>query len=349
MNVLVTGIGGNIGIDISRSLHKENHRVIGVDMDPANMLVGKRVADKVYHVPAANDPSYCEKLNDIISKENIELVFCSPDTEIKYVSKKRSDINAPLFTLPHKFVDIFLDKGRTVEFLQTHGWKSPDTMSLHNKDFNLNKAFTQFNAPLWLRASTGAGGKGSIIISSVEEGVAWLQYWKKENWDWVVQEFLPGRNFNWTGIIFEDKLITSGAIERLDYLMAGCAVSGITGNIRRGLTIYDERLNHIGETVCEQLTGSGIVSIDLREDKVGNPLITEINPRFAGRPWLYTGAEANFPATIVDLLQGRDIKLRKFNAPQEKIMEIRQVDVEPVIVHKDIVTAGFATRYQGKV
>ena len=137
MNILVTGIGGNMGIDITRSLQKENHRVIGVDVDPENMLIGKKIADKVYSVPAASDPLYSERLNDIINREDIELIFCNPDTEIKCISEKRDDINALLFTLPHKFVDIFLDKGKTVKFLSWAGQlrRTPGTIALNNKDF----------------------------------------------------------------------------------------------------------------------------------------------------------------------------------------------------------------------
>jgi carbamoyl-phosphate synthase large subunit len=114
--------------------------------------------------------------------------------------------------------------------------------------------------------------------------------------------------------------------------MAAAAVSGITGNIRTGRTLHDERLNVIGAAICERLDGSGAVSVDLREDRDGNPLVTEINARFAARPWLYTGAGANFAAAIVELVEGRRPQMSQFDAPQAGMLEIRQVDAEPVII-----------------
>nr|AIF04738.1 carbamoyl-phosphate synthase large subunit (carB, CPA2) [uncultured marine group II/III euryarchaeote KM3_176_D09] len=330
MKVLVTGIGGNIGMDLARSLRQAEHAVVGTDMDPRNLLIGQQVADAVHPAPPARSPGYYDALNAIIADEGVTLVLCNPDGELELVSPQRDRLVAPLFALPERLVATFLDKGRTVEFLDGLA-ATPRTLAVRGAA-DLARAFEKLEPPLWLRATAGAGGRGSILVRELDEATAWLHYWREHRWEWLAQEYLPGRNFNWTGILWEGELVTSGSSERLDYLMAAAAVSGITGNIRTGRTLHDERLNVIGAAICERLDGSGTVSVDLREDRDGNPLVTEINARFAARPWLYTGAGANFAAAIIELAEGRRPQMPKFDAPQAGMLEIRQVDAEPVII-----------------
>ena len=75
-----------------------------------------------------------------------------------------------------------------------------------------------------------------------------------------------------------------------------------------------------------EINGS-IFSVDLMGDKV-----SEINPRFAGRPRLYTLSGANFPAHIVDMeLSNNSSYLESIEG--DKL--IRQVDIEPVAIKED--------------
>jgi len=300
-------------------------------MDPLNLLIGKQVADIVHHIPGAHDANFTDTLNSIITHEEIGLIFSNPDAELEFTAAKRELFEAPFFVVEKDLAAIFLDKERTVAFLKDTA-RLPTTIPVRDSE-DLQRQFPRLKPPVWLRATGGAGGRGSILLEEPETGAAWLHYWRKRNWNWMIQEYLPGRNYNWTGVLHRGHLVTSGALERLDYLMGASTVSGISGNIRSGRTIHDTRLNEIGRLVCERLSDSdGVISIDLREDREGIPNITEVNIRFAARPWLYTSAGANFPAAIVDLIEGQKVKLPQYNAPRKNVLEIRQVDATPVIV-----------------
>jgi glutathione synthase/RimK-type ligase-like ATP-grasp enzyme len=150
----------------------------------------------------------------------------------------------------------------------------------------------------------------------------------------MIQKYLPGKNFNWTALVIDGKVITSAAMQRLGYLMKHVSVSGVTGNVSKCETVHDERLNQLGKKVCQKFKTCGIVSIDLKEDQDGTPNITEIGIMFAGRPWLYTCAGANLPQAVTEIMQGKTVNLPQFNAPKPGVIEVRQVDVEPAIIQR---------------
>jgi carbamoyl-phosphate synthase large subunit len=77
----------------------ENMYLIGTDSNALYLHLA--ITDNKYLVPRAKDPSYIDKLNEIISKEKIEFLHAQPDIEVEVVSENREKLNAPVF-LPSK-------------------------------------------------------------------------------------------------------------------------------------------------------------------------------------------------------------------------------------------------------
>jgi hypothetical protein len=60
--------------------------------------------------------------------------------------------------------------------------------------------------------------------------------------------------------------------------------------------------------------------------------VTEINPRLAGRPWLYTHAGVNLPLAAVRGLTGRPLgDAVSDQGLEDGLVMYRQIDIEPVI------------------
>ena len=85
--------------------------------------------------------------------------------------------------------------------------------------------------PFWVRdfAEGSTSGKGSFKAESVAE----LQAWATINRgipEFMLSEFLPGRNLACFTLFSNGRLVKYGVAERIEYVMGKVAVSGITGN-----------------------------------------------------------------------------------------------------------------------
>jgi glutathione synthase/RimK-type ligase-like ATP-grasp enzyme len=151
---------------------------------------------------------------------------------------------------------------------------------------------------------------------------------------WMVQEYLPGRNLNWTGLFRDGELLGAAAMERLEYFLGKVSMSGVTGQVSACETVSVPEAARAAEDAVRELSAhpSGLFSVDLREDAEGRPRITEVNPRPAGRPWLYTLAGANLPLAALRALTGREVgDAIRPEGPEIGLRLHRQLDVEPVV------------------
>lgn len=334
--VLITGIGGSIGIDISRSLRRDSSiRIVGADGNPWGRRLGERLCDAVVDVPRADRDAkaYAAALSRVIADENVDFVFINPDPELQAVAKSGYLPPCAHATPPPAVTGVCLDKSATVaaakrlpEFPQTAEFSSVE---------DLGEIFSRFTPPLWLRATVGPGGRGSLPVESQEEAAAWIRYWQKRGRAdrWMIQELLPGRNYNWTGVYVDGSLESMASMERLKYFLGEPTVSGVSGQVSLCATVDPSRFERTADTVVRSLVSNphGLYSVDLREDAKGDPKVTEVNPRLAGRPWLYTNAGVNIPLLTVRRFLGRPVGDAVDSTGFKIGLHLfRQLDVDPV-------------------
>ena len=329
-NVLLTGAAGAIGMDLAFSLNEAKINVFATEADEDNFfLVSKscKYYNKVFRAPRAGTDDYISRINEIIVKENIDLIIPNPDFEVGFISKIREQIKSPLFLPSDKTVQILLSKSLTAQKI---GNLAPRTFDVDNED-DLSNAISSEKV-VWLRPKTGAGGKGSLVVSDSKFGWMWVEYWKKRGFSssWIAQEYLNGGNYNVT-LIYDrnSNLCGMGMLERLGYIHEAISPTGVTGDVRLAKTVKLDKIIDVAKKAVNIIDRNpvGIFSVDLMGEKV-----SEINPRFAGRPRLYTLSGANFPAHIVDFeLKGKSSYLES----NEGYRLIRQVDIEPVAIKQD--------------
>jgi len=331
----VTGAGGTAAVNFVRSIREaiEEIYIVGTDSSKYHVHLAREVDEK-YIVPKSNEADYIDKLNEVIEKENIQFLHAQPDVEIGRISEDREKLKAKVFLPDKKTVKLCHNKFVLIQHLNRKNLPAARNILIKN-DENIKDAFKEFGKKIWLRAIRGAGGKGSLPVEKLDHARAWIDYW--DGWgNFVAEEYLPGRNMAWQGIFKDGELVTSLVWERIEYIISHVSPSGITGTPSVARIISNEKVNKIAVEVVSSITKkpNGILSIDFKENKVGIPCVTEINPgRFFTPSYMYVRAGVNLPEIYLKLAFDESFpKLPKFNAFKERIWWIRGIDIEPVEV-----------------
>jgi carbamoyl-phosphate synthase large subunit len=337
--IVVTGCGGPAGVNFVRSLRiaKEKFFIVGTDINKYHLQLPD--VDERVLVPRCTDPDYVDALNEIIRKFGIEFVHPQPDVEVKVISENREKINALTFLPDKKTIRICQDKLESAKIWLKRGIECPKSMLIENED-DLVKASEELGFPFWLRATRGAGGRGSTPVNNVEQGLAWIKYWRKRgvNWEFVAQEYLPGKNIAFQSIWKDGEIITSQARERIEYIYPQLAPSGITGTPSVAVTIHRDDVNKIATECVLAIdpNATGIFCVDLKENKNGVPCPTEINAgRFFTTSFFFSHAGINMPYYYVKLAYKEKIpELPKYNALPAGLYWIRHMDSGPILLNE---------------
>ena len=341
IRVLTTSCGGGIGPDVAFSLKRSglNLYVIGMDASIHGREFGSQICSEVIEAPLANDPNFKEQIDCICREYEIDIIIFNHSKEIRAIAERKLTFNAKYLLPSHADMLICTSKWKVVKRLLDKGFEDtiPRT-SLVSHERTIAETFEEFKSPLWLRIPEGSGARGALLVNRPKHAIDWIEYWKEmKNYDgdWLLQEYLPGRNFSWSSIWYEGQFITSSTIERLEYFMASAAVTGISGAIGICKIVHDDRLRELGVKVVLGLFDCphGVYTMDAKEDMRGNVKLTEIENRMQGRKRLDTIAGVNFPDIIVRLLMDipLDKAIKKIDGGTEGMILYRQLDFKPIV------------------
>jgi len=334
--ILVTGCGGNATIGFIRCLKaaKEKFYIVGTDSNPANLFFN--ITDKTYLIPPATSQKYIEALNKIIKKEKIDLIWSQPQPEILTISENRENIKAKVF-LPSKEAVVICDsKIKTAEALSDAHLPIPKFIML-NKKSDLNKAFKIFGKNVWLRAITGAGGKGAFLAKNIKEALFWIEF--NNGWGtFSAQEYLPGKGYGCDMLFYNGELIFSQVKERITYFMAKANIVGVTGTTGVLKTIHNSVIDRLclKAVLAVDPVPNGVFAVDMKCDVKGNPKVTEINAgRFLSSSvslFYKSNFLAPYYAVKIALDGAISEKIKKNNPIPKDIIINRQLDIEPAII-----------------
>ena len=300
---------------------------------------------KQYLIPRAKEPSFVDRLNEIIRKEKIDFLHAQPDVEVEVVSEKREKIEANVFLPSKKAVKACQDKLESAKVWKKRSVPVARIIELR-EERDVDKAFEEFGSPIWIRARHGAGGRGSTPADNRETALSWVKYWKsrKVDWEFIGQEHLPGRNIGFHSLWKNGELVTSMARERIEYIYPYLAPSGIMGTPAVQRTVHDEAVNKIGTEAVLAIDSdfNGIACVDLKENREGVACVTEINPgRMFTTSFFFSYASkvlrgdyfANIPYLYVKLAFKESVPdLQKYDVLPEDVYWIRHMDAPARLV-----------------
>lgn len=349
--ILVTGAGGSPSANFIRSLRaaREDYHIIGTDAD--KYYLQRAEVDTRYLAPLASDPKYIDFLNYIINKEGVEFVHAQNDVEVGFLSENREKINAKTFFPSKKTVKILQDKFESFKLWEKAGIKVPKT-HLISRDTDLESLLKELGGSMWLRATSGAGGRGSLPVHDVRTAKNWLDFHEKNgSWDgnFTASELLEPETVTWMSLWKDGELIVAQGRKRLYWELAKISPSGVTGATGTGITYSSDELDDIAERAVLAVDSKpdGLFGVDMAYDKNGIPNPTEINiGRFFTTHEFFTQAGLNMPDIFVKLGYGESIpKLSKVKNPlPDDLVWIRGMDFEPVLSDMKTVDASIIER-----
>lgn len=335
--ILVTGAGGPAGVNFIKSLRLAPEKFFIAGSDISKYYIELPDVDVRYLGIPCKDPNYPEYLNRIIEKDKIEVVHPQPDVEVRAISESREKINAKIFLPKKETIRICQDKFESAKIWSSKGIPVARTLPISDEG-SIRKASGELGFPMWIRATTGAGGRGSTPCYNIDTALSWMKYWQSrgEDWDFIAQGYLPGRNLAFHSLWKDGELVVSQVRERLEYIYAYLAPSGITGTPSVAVSRDRSDVDKIATDCILAIDKSpdGIFCVDLKEDKKGIPCPTEINAgRFFTTSLFFAAAGLNLPHIYMKLAYDEKVpKMKKYNALGADLYWIRHMDSGPILM-----------------
>lgn len=349
INILIAGIGGVTPRSIARSLKYysklADYRIIGIDSNKLALgLYDKELTDNTYIVPSFDKKGYWTKIKKIIAKEKIDIAIVQPEKEVEGWSKyleKGNSVSCKVILPPYKLVAAIRDKRKMNKLLEFSSLIPQSAEIKINSSHSFSLSDDKVGYPCWVRGAKGTSGVGALKINNKRELNAWLAISTGIK-EFTLSEFLPGRNLACKCLYYNGQLLRTACMERLQYLMAKVAPSGVTGNISFGRLINDKKAVDVAikgiETICGKLKVKphGFLTVDLKEDKKKKIKITEINARHIAPTSSFAAAGINLAEEMVQVGMGNLSKIKgpAFYKFKKKYILLRDVDALPIVMEE---------------
>jgi carbamoyl-phosphate synthase large subunit len=354
-NILVTGTGGIGGINFVRALRlAEAQKSVKLflactDHNPHYLQFPQ--ADVRFVSPRHDDRNFLPMLLKLAKKYAIKFLHPHPSSEARVISENLVSFkNAKVETYLPKPKSIMPDKLEICSELSKRNVPVPKTIAINSPE-DLDSGFSELGPPLWIRAKHGAGGRLSLKVDTPEQAQHWVRLNSLQNRasvdDFMLQEYLPGKDLAFDSLWFRGRLITSYARERLEYALKHVSLSGITGTPTIARTVEHQELNRVSVEAIKALDSEphGFFSVDAKEDATGKPVITEVDGKWhtTAPLWGYAFARAfdqpELNIVYLYLMLGLDgslnVDLPTFNLFPSNHYLVRQLDAGVILEWDD--------------
>ena len=345
MNILITGVGGptprSFAIALKKYSQFRDSTLVGTDTNPLSIgLYQRDLFESTYVIPPATSPEYWSSIQRVVKENSIEVAVILPELEVIEWSRKMEDDTIPCKALIPDFslAKLLVDKAKMTHALD-HLKIVPKSVEFSRGQQDLSNIFDTLAFPFWVRSSSGTSGLGSLKVDSKQALQNWISINPGVN-TFLASEFLPGRNLACKLLYYNGELQRAACAERVNYIMSKVSPSGITGNTSFGRLLNEPTLVELAKKAMNELfefSGSkkhGFFTVDFKEDKNSNPLITEINVRHVAFTQCFAAAGANFAEDTLRLLLSDPTfdSTYKMYSFEKGLIFLRDVDSLPILM-----------------
>lgn len=347
--ILVTGVGGPTPRSFVRAIklfggaHKDQFDFIGADANPlAYGLYDTSLFSKSYIVPRANDKNYWGKINQIIDENNIDGAIILPEVEVLEWASNSSKLSKKIKVhLPDPLLARELINKHRLHVMLEGAASIPAFYKINPGTYSYDEMAKTVGETFWIRSTEGSSGLGSLKITSKDALSQWIAI-NPNVTEFIATEYLPGRNMACKLLYFNGKLIRTACAERVNYIMAKVAPSGITGNTSFGRLLNEPGLVDISVDALTRISSAlgtslnGIFTVDYKEDANGQPKVTEINIRHVAFTSSIAAGGANLPLdTLKAMFIEEPAKMDTIHYTfPERYIFLRDVDGPPIVMNE---------------
>jgi carbamoyl-phosphate synthase large subunit len=289
INILITAASRRVALvkNFVRAINQNGYtgKIIATDTDPLSPAL--YFTAKHYLAPLSTSPDYIPAIKDICKKEDINLVIPTIDEELPMFGRYKEEFKKEGITIlisEEKTCRICNDKFETFKFFRERGLPFPDTFLPEGIDYSSLKY------PLFIKPRFGRGSINAYPIANEKELRFFIEYIKEP----VIQRFLGGKEYTIDVLCnMKGRILSVVPRERMVIRSGVCD---------RGRTVKDKKLIDYSVRVAEGLNIIGPANLQCKVD--GDVVFFEVNPRFSGAIQLTIEAGADFPAMIIDMVNG---------------------------------------------
>lgn len=298
-SVLITGIGGDIAQCIAKILKERWPRCHLLGTDTQLQHGGSLFVDEFFVLPLAGDPTYVDKLGELLFAKKVEFLLPMTEPELGVLSLFGAKFGSVrCITAGPAVIQTGIDKLATIDALKRCGLPAPWTVAV-----GLGEPLSY---PCILKNRFGSGSRDVFVVEDREEALRLAQKYPQS----IYQELLEPADREVTCAVYRS---LNGEMSML--LMLRKLVGGLTGWAR---VVEDAETSVLCKSLASSLDLRGSMNIQLRLTRQG-ARVFEINPRFSStvlmRHYLgFTDVVWTFEEAL-----GLEVKFPKIVAGQEVV------------------------------
>lgn len=236
-------------------------------------------------VPNINSNTFIDEFNNIIEKNNIDLIFPTHDTVALYLVTNAKYIKAKIISGDLNTVEICRSKSKTYSLFADEPFVPIRYNSIDNVVL-----------PLFLKPDEGQGAVGARVIKTEQDllGVDWDSS--------VLTEYLPGKEYTVDCFTDYEGTLRYVSPRSRTRVMSGMSVAGETIELSPEIEL-------IANTINSKLNFLGLWYFQLKEDINGDLKLLEISSRCAGTMCHTRAKGINLPLLSVYTALGYDVSI----------------------------------------
>jgi carbamoyl-phosphate synthase large subunit len=307
MRLMVLGAGGPAAENFIKSLRAAypDAWILGCDVNP--WLLELSTADeRVLLETRPVDQDHGEELGLLAAQCDISMIHAQPDEEALFLAiQSVFDFKQLVFSPSYKVVAECQDKLACAQVLgelapASTAWVTPNGTRNHWKNVDMYDG-SPIGEARWMRARRGAGSLAAKRVDEYRDALAWESVWKGRVApdEFMLAEVLPGRDVSYTGVWWRGEPVAAACRERIEYADTRTP-SGQSSSPRVARLVSDDYVFNAAEAAVRIVNKAcdavphGVFYVDMREDALGRPRVTEINAgRFNTTQNFYTEAGLN--------------------------------------------------------